>query len=249
MRLRSFNLYLMGFCLLFVVSVLCHQTTFAHVTLLEPTGGETLEGDSAFTIKWDVDEEVAPEENWDIRFSRDNGQNWDVVTTNLLFTTREFNWPVPNINTTQGRIEVIEDFPDGEDEGARSPAFTITRTNTKAFTFNCETAFEDGPRGLEMLVMRLGEEQSCILKLTNPDPDKPMEVFTKIRKGSRPPIEVAPVNETINDNGELEFIVRATDTGITWVAWAISDTETGRKFTRETYRNNTAWGLFIDVVE
>ncbi len=249
MSLRNFKFYLIGFCLLFVASVLCHQTTFAHVTLLEPTGGETMEGDSDFTIKWEVDEEVVPEENWDIRFSRDNGQNWDVVTANLPFTTREFNWRVPNINTTQGRIEVIEDFPEGTDLGARSPAFTITRTSTKAFTFNCETAFEDGPGGLEMMVMRLGDEQSCILKLTNPDTDIPMKVFTKIRNGLRPPIEVVQADETINDNGELEFIVTATDTGITWVAWAISDKETGRKFTRKTYKNNTAWGLFIEVVE
>ena len=249
MSLKNFRLYLIEFCLLFTLSVFIQQAALAHVTLLEPTGGETLEGGSDFTIKWDVDEEVAPDENWDIRFSRDNGQNFEVVTTNLPFTAREFNWSVPNINTTLGRIEVIEDFPDGEDEGARSPAFTITRTSTKAFTFNCETAFEDGPGGLEMMVMHLGDEQSCILKLTNPDPDKPMEVFTKIRKGSRPPIEVAPVNETINDNGELEFIVRATDTGITWMAWAISNTATGRKFTRKTYKNNTAWGLFIEVVE
>ena len=249
MSLKNFRFNIVGCCLLFTLSVFTHQATFAHVTMLAPTGGETLEGNSNFTIKWDVDEEVASDENWDIRFSRDNGQNWDVVTTNLPSTTREFNWSVPNINTTQGRIEVIEDFPEGSDEGARSPAFTVTRSSTKAFTFNCETAFEDGPGGLEMLVMHLGDEQSCILQLTDPDPNKVMEVFTKMRKGLGTPIEIVQAVETINDDGELEFIIRATDVGITWAAWAVSDKRFSRKFTRKTYKSRAAWGLFVEVVE
>ena len=251
MSLKDFRFYLIGFCLLFLVSIFTQHAAFAHVTLLEPTGGETLEGDSNFTIKWETDEEIVPDENWDIRFSRDNGQNWDVVTTNLPATTLEFDWSVPNINTTQGRIEVIEDLPEGSDEGARSPAFTITRSGSgaKAFTFNCETPFEDGPGGLEILVMRLGDEQSCIMQLTDPTSNKAKEVFTKMRKGLGTPIEIVPVTETINDNGELEFIIRATETGITWAAWAVSDNEIGRKFTRKAYKNRTAWGLFIEVVE
>ena len=108
--------------------VLCiTNICYAHVTILQPVGGEVLTGNSNFTIKWDIDESVPPNENWDIRFSPDNGLNWKVVTKNLNSTVRQFNWKVPNVNTTQGRIEVIEDRPTGTDDGVRSGPFTIVR--------------------------------------------------------------------------------------------------------------------------
>lgn len=128
MALRILKIYLFGLVFLSLQTAFWENITLAHVELTQPAGGEVLNGNSDFTIQWTIDESVAPNENWDIRFSPNNGLNWKIIATNLKSTTRQFNWRVPNINTTQAIIEVIEDRPSGADDGVRSGRFTIVKT-------------------------------------------------------------------------------------------------------------------------
>ncbi len=245
MRYKNF---IASLALVLFISLFSITTSFGHVTLLEPQTGDVLEGDSDFTITWEVDETVAPDENWDIRFSRDDGDNWDTVTANLRSTVREFDWKVPNVNTTTGRIEVIQDFPDGEDEGARSGSFTITKaTTTKSFSFGCESKIEKWGFGLEKIILEVGDEQSCTLQLTNFDPGVAVEVSTKMRSIGRASVEVFPENGVTDDNGTLEIKVIGLNEGINWVSWAVPDEDGKFKFTKKAYENGTAWGMFVEV--
>ncbi len=221
------------------------NSAFAHVTLVQPDSGDVLDGGSSFTIKWIIDEEVAPDENWDIRFSRDNGASWEVVAKNLRSTVRQFNWNVPNINTSQGRIEVIEDFPSGADDGARSGAFTIVKV--KPFAFNCETDFGQWILGLERLAMETGDTQSCVLKLSNSQFGVPVEILTKAKGRGSDFLDISPINGVTDENGEVVFNITATQPGIGWVAWGIPNERGQFKFNKKSYDAGNAWGMFIDV--
>lgn len=242
---KSLKSILSGISFLFLISIFSATTLFAHITLLEPNSGDEISGGSTFTIKWEIDETVAPDENWDIRFTSDNGTNWDVVTKNLTSTVREFNWQVPNINTTQAKIEVIQDLPDGEDDGARSGTFTITKT--KSFSFNCETNLTNWVAGLEKLTMDQGENQSCTLKLTHVEPGSPVEISTNTRKGLRSTIEVFPTKGVTDENGELTFSITGFNRGMDWVSWAVPNSNGKFEFTKESYDNGKAWGMFVEI--
>ena len=242
MFLRNFKIYLAGLALLLVFS----STVFAHVEFIQPEEGDVLTGGSSFTIKWEIDEIVEPDSNFDIRFSEDNGLNWETVTTNLEFTVREFEWQVPNINTKQGLIELIEDRPEGEeDEGGRSETFTIEKV--KSFTFSCEDVFKEWLFGLEILSMDIEEEQSCVLKLTNPEPDVEVKISTKLRDGIRSSIEVFPTSGITDANGELEFTLTAMDDGLGWISWAVPDANGTFSFDKEAYDIGNAWGMLVNV--
>lgn len=244
MYFKDIKGYLISFPFLLLLFVFSGRTAFSH-EVLQPAGGEVLKGGSVFTIKWEIDEEVSPDSNFDIRFSKDNGENWDVVATNLESTAREFDWTVPNINTTEARIEVIEDRFSGSDAGMRSEPFAIVKT--KSFEFRCEDELEQWLFGLEKLVMNLGNEQSCILKLTRLEPGAPLEISTNLRRGRMASIEVSPIRGIADENGGLEFTITAINEGIDWISWAVPNSEGEFEFTKEAYDEGRAWGMFVEV--
>lgn len=245
MYFKDFKGYLISLLFLLSLFAFSGKTTFGH-EVLQPAEGEVLKGGSVFTIKWEIHEEVEPDANFDIRFSQDNGENWDVVVKNLESTVREFDWIVPNINTTEALIEVIEDRPSGSDAGARSGPFTIVKT--KPFEFSCEDNLEQWLFGLEKLVMNLGNEQSCILKLTTDLKHAgPVEISTNLKRGRRASIEVSPIRGITDKNGELEFTITAINEGIDWISWAMPNSEGEFEFTKEAYDKGMAWGMFVEV--
>lgn len=244
---KNFMFYFVCLVSIFLTSLFFGSTSFAHVTILQPKSGDVIDGGTEFPIKWQIDEAVAQDTNFDIRFSRDGGTNWEVVTTNLESTIREFNWLVPDINTTQGRMEIIEDRASGEDDGGRTGTFTIKKAGSKLFTFNCAGKIKKWVFGLEKLEIDLGDEQSCVLKLTNLEPGVEVEVSTKLRKGIRPSIDVTPRKDIVDQDGILEILITGINAGIDWVAWAIQDSNGKFSFTKDAYDDGTAWGMFVDV--
>jgi len=72
-----------------------HRFFVYGLNLLSPAGGEDLNGDSQFMIDWDY--EIIPEIK--IEFSSDDGQNWEVLESNLSVEDAPYEWTVPNINS------------------------------------------------------------------------------------------------------------------------------------------------------
>ncbi|MDX1409548.1 MAG: hypothetical protein R3330_15480, partial [Saprospiraceae bacterium] len=101
---------------------MCFQAK-AHVELDVPTGGETYDPGDMVVIAW---HEVIPHNtlNWDLYFSADGGQEWEILQLDLPVGTHDYTWTVPNINTTQARIMVVQDN-EGMDYDDQSPNFTI----------------------------------------------------------------------------------------------------------------------------
>ena len=114
--MRSF-LGIFSLCLASVTS------TNAHVTLLGPSGGETFGFGDVITISWQEDESHEPVD-WDIYFSPDGGETWDEIAS-VQIEDREYAWMIPNVETEQGQIRVVQDNVDVDYE-AVSDDFRIS---------------------------------------------------------------------------------------------------------------------------
>ncbi len=81
---------------------------FGHVELIRPQGGETFTVGEEVLIEWNV--LIAHDtQNWDLLFSPDGGQNWEPIASDLSPGALSYSWTVPDVITSQGRIQVIQD--------------------------------------------------------------------------------------------------------------------------------------------
>lgn len=113
------------FTLLFIST---SSALFAHVELDNPMGGETFIGGSTVTVQWHVT--IAHVTlNWDLLISTDGGASWDYIQENIPPNQTSFQWIVPNLNTSQTRISIIQDN-EGQDYQDESNNFTIQSTTS-----------------------------------------------------------------------------------------------------------------------
>lgn len=105
----------------------------AHVTLLEPNGGEVLEVGSNYTIRWTV---AIPHDlqNWDLWYSSTGaGGPWTVVAMNLpggdpnLGSIHTYDWTVPDNQSNQIRVRVRMDNSGVDYEDISDADFTIVQ--------------------------------------------------------------------------------------------------------------------------
>lgn len=89
--------------LLFLVA----QSTYAHVELTYPEGGETFNSNDTITITW-VEAQAHVTQNWELYYSPDAGNSWIEISTNIPVPLREFEWIVPEGETVKGRIRVVQ---------------------------------------------------------------------------------------------------------------------------------------------
>jgi bilirubin oxidase len=85
--------------------------SFCHVDLLTPIGGETYYVNQIIEIQWQVLLEHNTE-NWDLYFSQDGGSNWYVIQENIPTNQLNYSWKIPNIQTSNGVIKVVQDNSD-----------------------------------------------------------------------------------------------------------------------------------------
>ncbi len=117
----------------------------------------------------------------------------------------------------------------------------------KSFTFKCGKEFIIGAKELETLVMEIGLNEQCKLKLTNLEPGVLVDVDTLIRSGFRSSIIAHPLRSTTNADGELEITITAVKKGIDWVAWAVRNEDGEFEYSKNAYDAGTAWGMFVEV--
>ena len=118
----------------------------------------------------------------------------------------------------------------------------------KSFTFNCEHNMERGPIfGLESLTINVGDTENCTLKLTNLEPGKIVNVSTKLRTIFGSNVEIEPAEGVTDENGELEVTITALSKGFNWAAWAVSNDNKVFEFSKKSYDDGLAWGMFVKV--
>jgi len=110
---------------IFLISILCSNSSFAHIKLLDPEGGETFVVGEVIIISWE-EEQTHMAIDFDLYFSSDGGETWEEIAS-LNVDRLEYTWTVPDIETEQGKIRVIQDNED-MDYIDISPNFRISKT-------------------------------------------------------------------------------------------------------------------------
>ncbi len=76
------------------------------ITVTSPNGGEVLPGCTQYTVTWTTSGSVSNFFNVD--FSINGGVTWSAVATNFQALGRTFSWTVPNVNTTNALVRVMD---------------------------------------------------------------------------------------------------------------------------------------------
>lgn len=99
----------------------------AHVTLLNPSGGETVRPGETLNIQWEV---AVPhnQENWDLYYSIDGGVTWDAIQLDMAIEVLNYEWVVPAKTTSSARIKIVMDNVLNNYDGI-SADFTIGEIN------------------------------------------------------------------------------------------------------------------------
>ena len=73
------------------------------ITVINPNGGEILEGGSIYEINWSSNDV----EDVKIEYSVNNGASWNLIVDTTP-STGAYLWDIPNILTTQGRVKISD---------------------------------------------------------------------------------------------------------------------------------------------
>jgi len=120
-------------------------------------------------------------------------------------------------------------------------------TTGKSFTFKCDRVIQIGAASLEWLILELGETETCLIKLTNLEPGKPIEISAFTMKGLRSSTRISPSKGIPDATGELEVTINAVRKGIDWVAWAVPNEDGEFEFSKRAYDSGLAWGMFVEI--
>lgn len=114
-----------NYILIILIWFFCINSSFAHITLLGPEGGETFVPGEVITISWEESQTHIPID-FDLQFSSDGGVTWEDIAS-LNVDQFEYKWMVPDMETEQGKIKVIQDN-DGMNYTDISSNFRISKT-------------------------------------------------------------------------------------------------------------------------
>ena len=114
------------FIVLLLIGILATYQLNAHVELVYPQGGETFSQGEKVTIEWQIIVQHNTR-NWDLYFSDDGGSTWDPIQLDMSVGILSYQWLVPNMSTTQGRIKIVQDNSESDYDDT-SQDFTITTT-------------------------------------------------------------------------------------------------------------------------
>ena len=130
--MRISNLFLIIF-LFFCISL-----SSAHVTLLQPQGGETFTVGSTMHIIWDNYIKHG-EGSWELYYSKDGGINFstvDIINIDVNVDTAYYNWEIPeSAITNNGIIRVIQNnttYQNFSDDSGLLTISTVSGINDKS---------------------------------------------------------------------------------------------------------------------
>jgi hypothetical protein len=76
------------------------------VTITQPNGGEVLYACQTYQIRWT--QTGSPSNYWNIDYSLDGGTIWTSVASNFLVTNGQYNWTVPNVQSSTVKMRVMD---------------------------------------------------------------------------------------------------------------------------------------------
>ena len=163
----------------------------------------------------------------------DNNKAWNLLNPNGIATGPGGTTPTPT-PVPSGTVA-----PTPEPSGTPAPG--------KRFSFTCTNSLQDRPFGAERLNMKLGEKESCTLKLVDARPGVAVNVKTRHNRRIGSIIDIKSIEDVTDSNGELRFEIEAKRKGTIWAAWTLPDGQGNFIINKEAYDNGRAWGMFINV--
>ncbi len=117
---------------LMMIIFLFNYNAFAHVELTYPEGGETFYSGDTITITW-VEVQAHDVQNWELYYSSDGAETWQVISNNIEASLRAYDWIIPEEETTIGRIRVVQNNTeiDYEDVSVNIKIVNITSIEEK----------------------------------------------------------------------------------------------------------------------
>ncbi len=141
--------------------------------------------------------------------------------------------------------EICEDGIDNDGDGDVDIDDKDCRSR---FSFNCnKSAVKGRVFDIEKLILKLGEDETCKLKLTSLEPNTQVEIMTNGREFLKSAVELNPTRGVTDENGELEFTLKGVNKGTDWIAWTVPNEEGKFEFSKNAYDNGLAWGMFVEV--
>ena len=107
-----------------LIPVIINGVSFAHVNLDSPIGGESFFPLTEINIKWTETQEHG-ENNWDLYYSLDGGENWIEIALDIVDETNEYTWKTPVTETSNAMVKVVQDNSGTDYEGVSLP-FSIS---------------------------------------------------------------------------------------------------------------------------
>jgi hypothetical protein len=97
------------------------------ISLLQPTGGEQIVTGTGYKIKW-VQVSAGRISIW---FSTDAGADWSLITGNVDASLNEYNWPVPDVESSNCMIKIVaeEDNSVNDISGSVFSTYTVLQDN------------------------------------------------------------------------------------------------------------------------
>jgi hypothetical protein len=94
--------------LAFLTYLMAAGNIAAHVQLDYPIGGETFVAGETINIQWHI-LISHNQENWDLYFSPNGGENWEIIQLDLNPSRLYYRWTVPQITTENAQIRINMD--------------------------------------------------------------------------------------------------------------------------------------------
>ncbi len=183
----------------------------------------------------------------------------DGDSNKVINTITAGSWPVAiSVNHTTNLVYIADRQSNGlvlHDDGSiiieeptQTPAMNIGKNN---ISFFCNNRDMIGNPGFNNLTLKLGEEASCLLSLSESVlcdlAVSPITVKPKRIAGLKPSITIEPSKASTNEKGELLFTIKTIAKGFDRIIWAVQD-ERGRfKFDRESFVEGRAWSILVNV--
>jgi hypothetical protein len=98
----------------------------SHVQINYPEGGEIFSAGDIVIIEWEILIEHNTQ-NWDLYFSSDGGQTWEILAQDISVNSLSYDWQVADVATSMARIKVVQDNDDFDYQDV-SDNFTIDTT-------------------------------------------------------------------------------------------------------------------------
>ncbi len=138
------------------------------ITLISPNGGEVWTTGSSHNISWSVNGNI--DAYVDLKYSTNNGSNWNVITSGLGKNNSPYTWNIPSgINSDQCKVKIIGTYNSSQIASESNAAFTIKNVvEVKTPSINISSSVINNNGNLQVTGSNFSPSGTVKLNFTGP---------------------------------------------------------------------------------